>query len=455
MNEYSSADLLIDGKAIEAVGPGVAAALEARPDVDEVLDCSTCVVLPGFVNTHHHMYQTLTRVLPAVQDSKLFDWLLSLYEVWREIHPEAVHTSALVAMGELLLTGCTTSSDHFYLFPQSAPFDLLDQTMRAGVEIGMRFHPTRGSMSRGRSAGGLPPDDCVQTEDAILKDCERVVAQWHDPGRFSMCRVGLAPCSPFSVTEDLLRQSAVMAREKGLRLHTHLAETLDEEEYCLEAHGCRPLELMARLGWLGDDVWYAHGIHFDDGEIDRLQATGTGVAHCPTSNLRLGSGRCRLPELLLKGVPVGLGVDGSASNDASNMLREVQQAFLVHREMDASRTSARKILRVATRGGAQVLGRDDIGQLAPGMAADVVLYDVAEIGFAGAMHDPVAALVFCGTSGRVHTSFVNGKAVVREGRLCFADERGLFWRTAELARGMTDAAQRRTGVDFLKPRSKA
>lgn len=448
--EHTDADILIDGPAIEAVGPGVAAALAARPDVDEVRDCRNLVALPGFVNTHHHMFQTLTRAVPAVQDAKLFDWLMTLYEVWREIGPESVHVSALVGMGELLLTGCTTSSDHFYLFPKKAPFDLLDQTIRASVDLGMRFHPTRGSMSRGRTAGGLPPDDCTQDEATILRDCERVISSWHDPERFSMCRVGLAPCSPFSVTDDLMRDSAALAREHGLRLHTHLAETIDEEEYCGEHHGCRPLELMEQLGWMGDDVWFAHGIHFDDRELGALARTGTGVAHCPTSNLRLGSGRCRVPEMLRLGVPLGLGVDGSASNDSSNMLREVQMALLVHRELDSTRTDARQALRLATRGGARVLGRDDIGRLVPGCAADVVLYDTEEIGYAGAMHDPIAALVFCGTSGRVHTSFVNGRAVVEAGRLVGADERELFHRAGALAKALVDGARNHAGIDVLR-----
>ncbi len=438
--EYHDADLLIDGRTIEAVGPAVAAALQDNPDVDEVIDGRWKVALPGFVNTHHHMFQTLTRAVPAAQDAKLFDWLKTLYQVWRKMTPECVHVSALIGMGELLLTGCTSSSDHFYLFPRGAPQDLLDNTIRASQELGMRFHPTRGSMSLGESEGGLPPDDCVQTETAILADCERVIGAWHDPEPLSMCRVGLAPCSPFSVTTELMVQSTELARERGLRLHTHLAETKDEEDFCLEVHGLRPLGLMEKLGWMGDDVWFAHGVHFDDGELGALARTGTGVAHCPVSNMRLGSGACRVPEMLQRGVPVGLGVDGSASNDSSNMLAEVRAAMLVHRLNDSTSMTARQALRVATRGGARVLGRDDIGSLEAGKAADVVLYDVAEIGFAGAMHDPVAALVFCGTSGRVHTTFVNGRAVVQGGRLMGGDESELFHRARQLAAAMAGAA---------------
>lgn len=439
--ELRDADLLLSGRTIEAIGADVEGALVADPQVDEVIDGRDFVALPGFVNTHHHLYQTLTRAVPAVQDAKLFDWLIALYEIWRGIHPVAVHTSALVGLGELLLTGCTTSSDHFYLFPKGSPTDLLDNTIRAASDLGIRFHPTRGSMSRGRSEGGLPPDDCTQDEAAILRDCERVIDAWHDPAPLSMCRVGLAPCSPFSVTDALMRASVELARDRGVRLHTHLAETLDEEDYCRAQHGMRPLELMGELGWLGADVWFAHGVHFDDEELGQLASSGTGVAHCPTSNLRLGSGICRVPEMLRRGVAVGLGVDGSASNDSSNMLAEARMAMLVHRANDPTATSARQALRVATRGGARVLGRDDIGQLAPGKAADVVLYDVAEIGFAGAMHDPVAALVFCGTSGRVHTSFVNGRAVVRDKRLVLADERELFVRANELARALVSGVE--------------
>ncbi len=430
--EYSNADVLVSGRTIEAVGPAVAEALAADPHVDEVIDARWMVALPGFVNTHHHMFQTMTRAVPEVQDAKLFDWLVSLYQVWKGLTPEWTHLSALVGMGELLATGCTTSSDHFYLFPKGAPFDLLDGTIRAAQELGFRFHPTRGSMSLGESDGGLPPDSCTQDEAEILKDCERVVDTWHDPEPLSMCRVGLAPCSPFSVSDSLMADSAALARGRGLRLHTHLAETIDEEEFCLETRGARPLALMERLGWLGDDVWYAHGVHFDDAELDTLARTGTGVAHCPSSNHRLGSGTCRVPELLARGVPVGLGVDGSASNDSSNMLAEVRMAMLTHREHDSTATSARRLLRVATRGGARVLGRDDIGSLEAGKAADIVLFDLEEIGFAGALHDPIGALVFCGTSGRVHTALVNGRVVVRDKRLVHADETELFHRARQL-----------------------
>ena len=449
--EYRDADLLLRGRTIEAVGPGVVSALSTGPLPAEVIDASTCVVLPGFVNTHHHLFQTLTRVIPAVQDQKLFEWLVTLYQVWRNHDPRTVHLAALVGVGELLLTGCTTTSDHHYLFPKHSSGMLIDETVRAAQELGIRFHPTRGSMSRGRSLGGLPPDDVCQDEHTILWDCERVTAVFHDPEPLSMCRVGLAPCSPFSVTPGLMRDTAEMARRNGLRLHTHLAETHDEDAFCLETYGKRPLDFMADVGWLGEDVWYAHGVHFNDAELARLAETRTGVAHCPTSNMRLGSGTCRVPEMLRLGVPVGLGVDGSASNDASNMHREVQSALLVHRNATAvDAMPARQALWLATRGGAAVLGRDDIGQIAPGKAADVVLFDLAEIGYAGAACDPVAALVFCGTAGRVHTAFVNGKAVVRERRLLGGDERELWRRANEASLALVERTRREWALDVLQ-----
>jgi cytosine/adenosine deaminase-related metal-dependent hydrolase len=443
--EYRGESILLRGQTIEAVGPAVADALALDDHVDETIDGQNVVVLPGFVNTHHHLFQTLTRAVPVAQDEGLFNWLLANYEIWAGMDPDCVHTSAQVGLGELLLTGCTTSSDHFYLFPKGSPDDLLDWTIRAASTLGIRFHPTRGSMSRGRSAGGLPPDDCVQSEDAILKDCERVIAAHHDPEPLSMCRVGLAPCSPFSVTDDLMRRSAELARAHGLRLHTHLAETEDEETYCLEHYGRRPLAHMESLGWLGDDVWYAHGIHFNDEELQLLGTMKTGIAHCPTSNMRLGSGTCRIPGLLAAGVPIGLGVDGSASNDSSDMLAEVRNTMLVHRMQSGVKAmTARQALRLATRGGAEVLGRDDIGQLAAGKAADVVLYDVMRLEYAGALHDPIAALLFCGTGGRVQTAFVNGRKRVNNGRLLAVDENELSRNANRLAQALAERAQVRT-----------
>ena len=422
-------DLLVEDGRIAAIGPKLQAPPGAR-----VLDGANRVVYPGFVNTHHHLFQTLTRNLPRVQNAALFDWLVGLYEVWRGLAPEAVEVSTRVGIAELLLSGCTTTTDHFYLFPRDAPDELLDVAIDTAREMGARFHPTRGSMSLGRSAGGLPPDDTVQSADEILRDCERVIDKYHDPAPFSMCRVALAPCSPFSVTTELLARTAELARARGVRLHTHLAETQDEERFCLDTHGMRPLDYMATTGWLGEDVWYAHGIWFDDAEIARLAATGTHVAHCPASNLRLGSGICKVPQLLDAGVNVGLAVDGSASNDASSMTREMQLALLVHRVgTGVGAMPAERVLRMATRGGARLLGRDDIGRLEPGAAADLAVFRLDRVDFAGAMHDPASAILFCGSGVRADATIVAGKLLVEGGRLVGVDEERLFHRANEVA----------------------
>jgi len=448
---YPGGAVLIRDNVIEAVGLDVRA--PEGQDV-EVIDATDKVVLPGFVNTHHHLYQTLTRNLPRVADVKLFDWLIELYEVWRGLDPEAVRAGALVGMAELLLTGCTTTTDHFYVFPSGQPDTLLDETILAAREIGIRFHPTRGSMSRGRSKGGLPPDDVVQDEDTILGDCVRVVEKWHDPSRFSMCRVALAPCSPFSVTTELLKRTAEMARRLGVMLHTHLAETRDEEEYCLKMHGMRPLAYMESVGWLGPDVWFAHGIHFNDEELARLAQTGTAIAHCPTSNMRLGSGVARVPEMRDLGVTVGLAVDGSASNDSSSMIREMTHCLLVHRvAFGVDRMPAHEVLRLATRGGARLLQRDDeIGSLEPGKAADIAMFDLSEVGFAGALEDPAAAPFFCGTIGRAHTVLVNGEVVVRDGRLVRVAEAEVRSLGNRAAARLLALAKERTGNDYRVPR---
>ena len=411
------ADILVRDNRIVAVGTGLDA------DVDEVIDCSGKVALPGFVNTHHHLFQILTRNLPAVQDAKLFDWLVYLYEIWRGITPDAVYASAMAGLAELALTGCTTAADHLYLFPRATSRHLIDEEIRAAQELGLRFHPTRGSMSRGKSRGGLPPDDVVQTEQEILADSERVIAAYHDPAPFSMCRLSLAPCSPFSVTTELLRDTAAMARAQRVQLHTHLCETIDEEEYCRQTHGMRPVEYMQSVGWLGDDVWYAHGIYFNEAEIALLGQTHTGIAHCPTSNLRLGSGIAPVRALLDAGAPVGIAVDGSASNDSSNMLKEVQLALLIHRiKSGVASMPVRQALRMATRGGAAVLGREDIGSIEPGKAADIALFDVDTLAYAGALSDPVAAVFFCGFDQRAWLTMVNGRIIVRDKQLVEFDE---------------------------------
>jgi cytosine/adenosine deaminase-related metal-dependent hydrolase len=430
-------DVLVRGGKIAAIGPDLGAAdpaagvavgsaaaptLEASPRV--TVDASRCVAIPGMVNTHHHLFQTMTRAAPPAQNAKLFDWLVTLYAIWRNLDPEVVYWGTLLGAGELALTGCTTTTDHHYLFPRGAPGDLLDAQLEALHRLGLRRHVTRGSMSVGESRGGLPPDDICQDEDTILADCERVVVRWHDPRPSSMCRIALAPCAPFSVSEGLLRATASLARARGVRLHTHLAETEDENAYCLARYGIRPLEWMRRLDWLGPDVWFAHGIYFDDAELDLLAATSTGIAHCPSSNMRLASGIARLPDMLSRGIPVGLGVDGSSSNDSSNMLAEVRQAMLLARVGHGPQAlGAEAALRLATQGGARLLGRaDELGRIEVGRPADLTLFDVSGLDRAGALSDPLAALVFTGISQRAQHVIVNGEFVVRDGRLVTVDE---------------------------------
>ncbi len=414
------ADILVKNNQISSVGKNIST------DADEIIHCENKIALPGFVNTHHHLFQMLTRNLPTAQNAKLFDWLVYHYEIWRNITPEAIQISATCALAELLLTGCTTSSDHLYLFPENVSGELIDAEIHSAKELGIRFHPTRGSMSRGKTNGGLPPDDVVQTEKEILKDSIRVIDKFHNPDKFSMCRISLAPCSPFSVTTELMFETAKLARERNVQLHTHLCETIDEENYCLELYKMRPLEYMESLEWLGNDVWFAHGIYFSDDEIKKLGKTKTGIAHCPSSNLRLGSGIAPVRKLLNAGARVGLAVDGSASNDSSNMLQEVQRCMLINRiKSGVDSMPAKDALRIATRGGAEVLGRDDIGSIEPGKAADIVLFDLDSLAYAGAMSDPVAALLFCGYDHRAWLTMVNGKILVREKQLVEIDELAL------------------------------
>lgn len=444
--EFTDAFVVIEDKTIAAIS-------SERPvgDFDQIIDAKGCIVVPGFINTHHHLYQTMQRVVPFVQDAKLFDWLTGLYEVWRELTDRAAYISAKVGLAELLLSGCTTVADHFYLFPQSQSSTILDETLRAARDLGIRFHPTRGSMSLGKSQGGLPPDDVVQSEAQILEDSIRVIETYHDPEPLSMCRVGLAPCSPFSVTEDLMVKSAELARKHKVRLHTHLAETLDEEKFCLDMVGLRPLAYMERVGWIGDDVWFAHGVHFNDAELDLLAKTQTGVAHCPGSNLRLGSGIARVPEMIQRNIPVGLAVDGSASNDGSNMLNEIRLACLVHRVgTDVEQMPARQALALATRGSARVLGRDDIGQLAVGMAADLAIFDLNDLAYAGAQHDPTAALVMTHGPARARDVFVNGVHRVRKGQIVDLDSQALIDEQNSLAEQMVQSMSQRTGLEPMR-----
>jgi cytosine/adenosine deaminase-related metal-dependent hydrolase len=416
--DLSGVDILVEGNRITRIGPGLRA-----PEGAEVIDASRHVVLPGLVNTHHHFYQTLTRNLPAVQNAKLFDWLVYLYEVWKGIDEEAVYWSSMLALAELAKTGCTLSTDHHYLYPQGFKDDLPGLQFKAAGKIGLRFAPTRGSMSRSKKDGGLPPDSVVQDEDAILAACEETISKYHDSAPDAMRKVSLAPCSPFSVSEKSMRDAADLARRKGVRLHTHLAETADEDEFCISMYGRRPLRVMEDCGFIGPDVWFAHGIHFNDAELDLLAKTMTGVAHCPSSNMRLGSGVARIREMLDRGVPVGLAVDGSASNDASDMLGEARQALLLQRvRYGSAGITAREVISIATEGGARILGFDKVGRVEEGWVADLALFDVQKLEYAGAMSDPVAALLFSGYDHGADHVIVNGEFVVKDRRLVGADE---------------------------------
>lgn len=442
--------VLVQDDRIEVVGEGT---LPASIKVDRALDMRGRVILPGLVNTHHHLPQTLTRNVPRVQEAPLFRWLQDLYEVWRAADADAVDAAARVGLGELLLTGCTTTSDHLYLFPKGEE-RLIDVEITAARELGIRFHPTRGSMSRGKSQGGLPPDEVVQDEETILLDSRRLIREYHDSRPRAMTRIALAPCSPFSVTDGLMRKTAELAREHGVRLHTHLAETRDEERYCEEVYGCRPTEYLRRLGWLGGDVWLAHCVHLNEHEVATFAYTRTSVAHCPSSNFRLGSGIAPVRRMLDAGVGVGLGVDGSASNDSSNMLAEVRQALLAHRLADdpAKWVTAREVLWMATRGGARCLGRDDIGSLETNKAADLIAIDTRRLSYAGAGGDILAGIVFSPWPEPVDLAMVNGKIVVEGGQLLGVDVPALVERADRVAAGLLASASRRTGRDYLKRR---
>ena len=409
--ELRNQDILIEGPAIAAIGPNL-----TPPPAAQVLDASNRWVFPGLVNTHHHLFQTLTRCVPAIQEAELFPWLKYLYPIWAGLSADAVYAGALVGLGELLKSGCTTTGDHHYVFPRGES-QLIDREISAAKELGIRFHPCRGSMSLGEAEGGLPPNSVIQREEEILADSQRLIVKYHDGEPFAMCRIALAPCSPFSVTRSLLVQSVELARKYGVRCHTHLAETKDETRFCLEQAGMRPLEYMKDVGWLGSDIWFAHGIHFIEEELAELAATATGIAHCPVSNQKLSSGTAAVPAMLQRGIHVGLAVDGSASNDGSNMLAELKAALLIAKlTWGIDSLSARDVLAMATRGGASLLGREDIGSLAPGKAADLFLVRGDSIDYAGC-RDPITALVTCGSSETVDTTIVNGRVVVKNGSL--------------------------------------
>lgn len=412
--EIKQAGLYIVDNRIMQVGPSS----ELPETADVVLDLKGHIVIPGLVNTHHHMYQSLTRVVPSAQDGELFNWLQNLYPIWARLTPEMIQVSTQTAMAELILSGCTTSSDHLYIYPNGCK---LDDSIHAAAEIGMRFHAARGSMSVGRSQGGLPPDSVVEKEADILKESQRLIEDYHDASHGSMLRVVVAPCSPFSVSRDLMREAAVLAREYGVSLHTHLAENQNDVTYSCEKFGMTPAQYAEDLGWVGPDVWHAHCVQLDQHGIDLFARTGTGVAHCPCSNMRLASGIAPIRKMRDAGVPVGIGVDGSASNDGATMIGEVRQALLLQRVgFGPDAMTAREALEIATLGGAKVLNRNDIGALAPGMSADFVAFDLRQIAFAGALHDPLAALVFCAPSQVAH-SVINGKQVVKDGQLLSID----------------------------------
>ncbi|MCG6875950.1 MAG: 8-oxoguanine deaminase [Betaproteobacteria bacterium] len=429
--EIRDGAVLVADNVIEAVGTSAELAGRAV----DTIDLSGHLLCPGLVNTHHHFYQTLTRALPAAQDAELFTWLKTLYPIWARLTPEMARVSALTAMAELVLSGCTTSSDHLYLYPNGVR---LDDTIDAAREIGMRFHATRGAMSLGESRGGLPPDALVEEEGAILADMRRVIERFHDSSRYATLRVALAPCSPFSVSRDLMREAAALARAHGVGLHTHLAENDNDVAFTREQFGCTPAEYCEELGWLGPDVWHAHCVKLDEPGILRFGATRTGVAHCPSSNMRLASGIAPVRRMRDADVSVGLGVDGAASNDGGHMLAEARQAMLLQRVAGhPAALSGREALEIATIGGAKVLGRDDIGALAPGMAADIAGFRLDQIGLAGALHDPVAALVFCAPT-QAAFSMINGRVVLRDGVLTTVDVPVLVERHNRLAAALLD-----------------
>ncbi|MBD8070112.1 8-oxoguanine deaminase [Bacillus sp. PS06] len=447
-NQYPGGSIYIEGQEIKAIGVDL-----PYETADEVIDARNQIIYPGLINTHHHLYQTFTRNIPLAQNCELFDWLITLYDIWRHIRPEDVYLSAAVGIGELLKSGCTTVSDHFYVFPNGISGELIDEEIRAAHDLGVRFFPTRGSMSLGRSKGGLPPDEVVQSEKVILKDTMRVIETYHDPSPFSMVRIGVAPCSPFSVSQDLLRESADLARSYGVRMHTHLAETQDEEQFCIEKLGMRPLELMENTGWVGNDVWYAHGIWFNEKEILKLGSCGCGVAHCPSSNMKMKSGTMPIIEMLRAGVKVGLGVDGSASNDSSNLLMELKMMNLLHNLQHGTKAlSAEDCLFIATTGSAKVLGwEDSIGSLEIGKAADLFMINANRLEFAGALFDDAALPILTGTP-YVERTIVGGRTVVKEGRLVNINEEQLAISAQKAANRMVETASRQLKKNYRNSR---
>ncbi len=435
-------DLLVVDEKIAALKPEIGIPeirrdyLTDDPDEElEIIESRDYFIFPGLINTHHHFFQVLTRNIREVQDVELFDWLKHLYPIWAGLTPEAVYYSALVAGGELLKTGCTTSVDQYYVFPHQEKLTLLDEEFRAADELGLRLHACRGSMSLSEKDGGLPPDEVVQSQEEILEDTRRVIEKYHDPEPLARQRVIVSPCSPFSVTEELMRESIELAREYQVLAHTHLAETEDENQFCREKFGLRPLEYMEKVGWIGPDVFFAHGVHLEPEELERMARSGTGVAHCPVSNMKLSSGTAPVPEMFEKGVPVGLAVDGSASNDASNLIAEMKSCLLLHKlQHGITSLGPEDVLRLATRGGSELLNQPEIGSLAEGRAADLFLLDSSRLALAGGLSDPVSALINTGTSQEVDLTMVAGEIVVRENELTRIEEREVALKTNQLAR---------------------
>jgi len=441
LNTFSGGHIYIEENRVISAGPE-----KFTGTADREIDASRMVVLPGFVNTHHHFFQTLTRNIYATQKSELFDWLVTNYEIWRGISGKAFYISAKTAIAELLKSGCTTTSDHLYLFPNQAESTLIDREIEAAQELGIRFQPTRGSMSLSKKDGGLPPDDVIQTEAQIIEDTLRLIKKYHDASYGAMTRISLAPCSPFSVTPELMKETARIAEENNLQIHTHLAETRDEEDFCINKLGRRPFDFMKSVNWIDSNAWFAHSIYLNDEEIRQGGEVGIGVAHCPSSNMRLGSGIARIREMLNAGIKVSLGIDGSASNDSSNMLLEMRNAMLISRlRKPEFWLNTEEVLWIATVGGAKALGRDDVGQIKPGKCADITMISMDRLEYAGAQHDPAAAIVFCAAQSPVDCVIVNGKVVVEKGRIVGLDESVLIRKQQQISDELVIHAETETG----------
>ena len=441
-------DLLINNNIVTRIEKDIQ--IDYNMDNIRIIDGCNKVVYPGFINTHHHFYQSITRNIPFVQNVKLFDWLINLYEIWRELDKDFVRIGAQIAIGELLLSGCTTSTDHYYVFPNKASNNLLDVEIEIAAKMGIRFYPNRGSMSMGQSQGGLPPDDVTQTNEKILLDCERIVSKYHNNNKYSMCKVIVSPCSPFSIDKQLLKETAKFARKHNIIMHTHLCETIDEEQYCVDKMGKRPLQYMEECDWLGNNVYFAHGIYFNTDEINVLAKTKTGISHCPGSNMRLGSGVCRVRDMLDAGVNVNISVDGSSSNDSGNYVREMQLALLIHRLRSVKEMPVKDILEMATIHGSKILNTPEIGCLKINSAADLGIFNLRKIDYAGAMSDPASAIIMCGSGAKTDYTIVNGKIVVENGKLVNCDEEKIFDESAKMTKKIIEITSKKTGIDYYK-----